>query len=72
LDAKLNDKLYSKEMKQNPSDEAPPSGFLEKWIWLAPKLFKRPKGGFQGGTIEEEESWGTFPNLQHFGGGRAC
>jgi hypothetical protein len=22
--------------------------------------------------MEEEESWGTFPNLQHFGGKRVC
>ncbi len=35
LDAKLNDKFYSKKMKLHPSNEAPPSRFkcsLEKWI----------------------------------------
>jgi len=35
LDLKFNDKFYSKNLKLNPSDEAPPLGFkrfLEKWI----------------------------------------
>jgi hypothetical protein len=35
LDLKLNDKFYSKNLKLNPSYQAPPLGFkrsLEKWI----------------------------------------
>ncbi len=35
LDSKLNDKFYSKKMRLNLLDEAPPSGFkcsLEEWI----------------------------------------
>jgi hypothetical protein len=31
------------------------------------ELFKRPKGGSQNERTKEEESWGTLPNLQHFG-----
>jgi hypothetical protein len=35
LDLKFNDNFYSKKLKLNPSNEAPPLGFkrsLEKWI----------------------------------------
>jgi len=38
----------------------------------APKLFRRPKGGSQSETTEEEKSWGTLRNLQHFRDRRAC
>jgi hypothetical protein len=47
-----------------PCYEAPYIG------WLASKLFKGPKGASQNETMEKEESWGTFPNSQHFGVGR--
>jgi hypothetical protein len=33
---------------------------LEKW--RAPKLLKRPKGGSQSETMEEEENWDMLPN----------
>jgi hypothetical protein len=35
---------------------------------MPPKLLKGPKGQSQSETTKEEkESWGTLPNLQHFG-----
>ncbi len=40
--------------------------------WHTPKLLKRLKGGSQNETVEEEESWGMFPNSKHFRGRRMC
>ncbi len=46
--------------------------YSHEYAWHAPKLFKKPKGGSHNETMEKEESWGTFFNLQHFEGRRAC
>ncbi len=39
---------------------------------MCPKLFRGPKGGSHNKTTEEENSWGTFPNSQHFEGTGVC
>jgi hypothetical protein len=36
------------------------------------KFFEKPKDGYQNKTIEEEKSWGTFFNSQHFEGRKVC
>jgi hypothetical protein len=37
-----------------------------------PQTPQETKGVSQKETLKEEKSWGTLPNLQHFGGRRVC
>jgi len=38
------------------------NGFVFQFKMTCFQFFKRPKGGSQSKTIEEEKSWGTFFN----------